>query len=342
MSTDRVVSLQSYFSSPTQELRPIRTSLNGDNSWLISFPRPVAERESSGKAYYHAVHDPWLQGSASVLSTWLVNIDLAAPASITGGDDVEAVVRDIENAAAVAGCLPPKDSTYSEDSSLVDAIFINCPEVDHLHKPTLSTFNSRIPVFAAPLASTILQEWGYFDSVITIKELEAEDGNWMTLHPGAPMPAWLTFFHMKGPHRLTLATAMIWSPVPDTHEALLYSPHGIETEQPTVRTLLYKATPNIEVLAILHGLKESWAYGWMTTFGVQCGLPLYREAKAKYWVLSHNSPLQYSGLIMKGIWEVFRTMEWGLGQENQKGHPGVERGKVNFVEVENGTFTVLA
>lgn len=331
MSTDRTSSLRAYFD--TSRLRPILTSLNGDNSWLISFPRPERERKVCGKAYFHAVHDPWLKESASAVSPWLVNIDLVELEAAEDGDGVESVVRDIETAAGSI-CTAP--------SPLVDAIFVNFDGVDHRHRPTLSTFDPKIPVFAAPDASAALKTWGHFNTVITNRRLEPGNADWKSLHPGAPLPSWLTIFHMKGHHYLNFCTAMIWSPDPNTHEALLYSPHGIATSEPTMCTLLKHAMPKVKVLAIMHGLKESRAWGWQNTFGMQYGLPLYREAKSKYWVLTHDSPLVYSGLVMAGVREVRKTLEWGLGWEKEGLEAGSEREQVNFVEVGNGGFTVLA
>jgi hypothetical protein len=334
MSIDRAASLRTHFSTLNAELRPILTSLNGDNSWLISFPRPEAERKTSGKSYFHAVHDPWLQGSTFTVSPWIINIDLIAPASVTDGDGVEAVVRDIESAAAGPG-------HHTAPSPLVDAIFVNLDNIDHLHKLTLSTFDSRIPIFAAPDASPTLQAWGHFDTVVTNKELQPDDENWATLHPGAPLPEWLTIFHMKGHHYLNFVTAMIWSSGPGTHEALLYSPHGIAVSEPSVRALLHNVTPEIRVLAIMHGLKESRVFGWQNTFGVQYGLPLYREAKAKYWVLTHNMAFHYSGIVGRCISEIYRTLESGLGWEKDGKEAAFEQEKVKFLDVKNGGSTVL-
>jgi hypothetical protein len=343
MATERAAALQAHFSSPDQELQPILTSLNGDNSWLISFPRPAAERQSSGKAYFHAVHDPWLFGSTSLISTLLVHINLAAPASVTDGAGVEAVVQEIEKAAATAGGnVPSKVAAIDETKPFVDAIFVNLEEIDHLHEPTLRSFNNKIPVFAAQKASAIIQKWGYFDKVVTYNDLKPAVGDWKTLHPGVPLPEWLTIFRMQGHNFLSLATAMVWSVDAGKHEALLYSPHGIDINQPTMKTLLHEATPDISVLAILHGLKESSTWGWKNTFGVSYGLPLYRETKAKYWVLSHNSPFKYSGLVMQGVKDVQRTLEWGLGKEIDEGGSKLERESVNFVQVENGSFAVLS
>ncbi|KAF2630886.1 hypothetical protein BU25DRAFT_419203 [Macroventuria anomochaeta] len=64
MATNRAAKYNAHFSSK-QELRLVFTSLNGDNSWLLSFPRPVTERESTGKAYLRIVHDPGSMGLTS-------------------------------------------------------------------------------------------------------------------------------------------------------------------------------------------------------------------------------------------------------------------------------------
>jgi hypothetical protein len=36
------------------------------------------------------------------------------------------------------------------------------------------------------------------------------------------------------------------------------------------------------------------------------------EAKAKYLVLSHNSAFRYSGIVRRGISEIYRTLDLGL------------------------------
>ncbi len=54
----RNATLEKHFGGSHPILRPILTSLNGDNAWLISLPRPAVERQASAKAYYHVVSDP--------------------------------------------------------------------------------------------------------------------------------------------------------------------------------------------------------------------------------------------------------------------------------------------
>jgi hypothetical protein len=90
--------------------RPILTSLNGDNSWLLSFPRPPTDRTATGKAYFHIVHDPWLAGPEIQYASWLIYLNLAAPAAVSNGEGVEAVVRGIEEKARQAGIVEALNS----------------------------------------------------------------------------------------------------------------------------------------------------------------------------------------------------------------------------------------
>ena len=343
MSASREETLRAYFSKSNKtQLEPILTNLNGDNSWMISFPVPPAQR--SGKAYYHVISDAWLQGSAVTINSWLVSIGLAAPAAITDGNEVDAVVKEIEDAAAEAGVF---DGRKSEGSATLDAIFSNFHYPDHLSEATLRTCAPNIPVFASKEAGEIVRSWGHFDNVIIQQDLEAGNGNWKNLYPGAPLPEWLSVFRLVGHHELNFATAMIWSSGSDlsTHQALLYSPHGIRLEQPTLQTFSRKATPPVKVKAILHGLHDSFAFGWRTTLGVAGGLALEEETKAKYWVQSHDMMLDYKGFIMRlFVSEIARTLESGIAEmmgKKGKSDTAEEPRKPNLVTVENGRCFVL-
>lgn len=343
MADNRAVLLTAHFNSHiNEELRPILTSLNGDNSWLWSFPRPTSERQQSSKSFFHVVHDPWLNGPTYLASPRILGITLPEPAAVTTGADIEKVVEEIEVAAAAA-----KGTSYngaSSGASPIDAILMNTHGIDHVHKPTLLTFNPSIPVFAAPKAASEIDAWKHFEKVVTNKDIVHGDGNWQVLHPGAPLPDWLTFFRLNGPHFLHLGTAIVISnpDTPGDHEAIVYTPHGISIEDPSIRTYLDEANPKPKTLALLHGLKESSSLGWKNTFGVEYGLKFYREARPKYWVPSHNAALQYVGLISYTISESMRTLEWGL--ENQEDHPDgkLRKDDVNLVNVRNGEFVVLS
>ena len=343
MTKNRTATLKEHFNNNRgEELRPILTSLNGDNSWLYSFPRPASERKISGKSFFHLVHDPWLNGPTYAGATWIINITLPEPANVTNGAGVEKVVEEIEIAAAEAKGTPYHGPEPGH--SAIDAILLNLHGPDHLHEPTLRTFNPSIPIFASPTPANEIKAWKYFKTVVTTKDIVPGDGNWNALHPGAPLPDWLTIFRMCGPMYLHLSTAIIISnpDTPDKHEAIIFTPHGIAADYPSIHTLLHETSPKFETLAMLHGLKESSSMGWKNTYGVEYGLKLHREAKPKYWVPSHNAALRYGGLISYTIYEAMRTLEWGL--ENQEDHPDgkLKRDDINMVTVPNGEIVVLS
>ncbi|KAI4673389.1 uncharacterized protein J4E88_009002 [Alternaria novae-zelandiae] len=342
MANDRAVALKTQICNAArdqQQLRPIFTSLNGDNSWLLSFPRPTEERITSGKAFYHIVHDPWFNGPVNLLGIWLASFSLSCPPAVDNGSDVEGIARDVEAAAAETGILSTT-TPVTQNASPIDAIFIRFHYDDHLHKPTLLTFASSIPVFATTEASAIIRGWNHFDNIITTRDLEPGifNGDWTSLHPGSPLPTWLTVFRARGHHELNFASATIYTPSPDVHEAVLYSPHGMRTSQESLQTLLRRSTPDFKVLALLHGLKESWTFNWQTTFGVATGLELQRQTDAKYWIATHNSPLRYRGLLWMIVTDISRTLAWALDKEEA---PGSQEKEVHVVDVENGGFFVL-
>jgi hypothetical protein len=335
--------------------RPILTSLNGDNSWLISFPRPAEERARPGsKAYFHVVSDPWLTGSAKLASPWIMELRTTEPAAVPSGAAVEAVIREIEDAAASAHLIPEGSSP---SSPIVDAIFLNFHYPDHLDEATLRTFDPSTLVFATPECAASVRRWNYFTHLTETRDLDpATNSHWPSLHPGGGLPSWLSVFRLPGHSTLNFATAFVYSPSQKKHEVILHSPHGIKATQPPLQSLLSHLpsssssssedddTQAITVLAILHGLKDSFSFGVATVLGVMGGLALERAAKPKYWVKSHDAMLGYSGVI---AWvaktnDVARTMKSGLEEEREKG--GVERGEgkePNLVEVGNGGCFVL-
>lgn len=64
--------IKPLLAGPNAAKRPLLTVLNGDNSWLMSFPRPPSERTPQDKTFYHIVLDPWLTGDIVIGAAWLV------------------------------------------------------------------------------------------------------------------------------------------------------------------------------------------------------------------------------------------------------------------------------
>nr|OQO06400.1 hypothetical protein B0A51_17050 [Rachicladosporium sp. CCFEE 5018] len=296
--------------------RPIMTSLNGDNSWLLSFPRPPAEHKESGKAYYHIVFEPWLHGPSSTLSSWLIHLSLPGIPSVLTPSDLEALIQDIEVAAGGR-----KTTTGSNDQSAIDGILLGFRYNDHVHEPTLKLLHKRVPVIATPDAAAVVKPWCHFDTVTTFTNLagDFDPASWRSA-PSGCLPSWLNLLRFPGHHELNYCLLLVY---------------------------FFDAEPAVEKLALLHGLKESYAIGHQNTFGAKAGLALHRAAgDPKYWVTSHNSPLLYSGALMHMLYvhDTPRTIDWAMEQEasalsSEQKVKGLI--KPNVIDVENGGCLVL-
>ena len=338
-----------------ESLRPVMTSLNGDNSWLFSFPRPAAERESAGKTYFHIVFEPWLVGDTSYLTSWVIHIALGSEPAVPSAAAVAQVAKDIEDDAAKALSLTRKERAEMREDAEgdVDAILLGFHYLDHVHEATLSGFSSKIPVIATREAAAKIKPWNRFETVRLISDLPANATTWRSpdLHPGYPMPSWLTAFRMPSHHELNYVLGIVWShpssPSSDSdndeqvHEVLLQSPHGLRDIGSTVKTFLSTSPPTSK-LALLHGLKESHAAGLQNTFGAKAGLKLYRAISgARWWVVSHGSELKYSGALMwlLGTKDTMRSLEWALDEERQETE--LIGGQPNIADLRNGECLVL-
>jgi hypothetical protein len=342
----RQTTLKKQFNGTTKVLRPILTSLNGDNSWLISIPRPIDDNQSSGKSYFHIVSDAWLQGTGiPILSKWIASLEIIGQPAFADGDAVEALIQEIEDAAiTVLAGNRAETKVKDNNKSNVDAIFVNVNVADHLSKETLSTFKVNVPVFAPTDVALIIKSWNHFDTIKEIKDLDPKDTDWRKLHPGSPLPSWLSVLRLVGHHFLNFASAIVFTSGDDKYEALLYSPHGIRCDQASIQAFPGNATPPVSTLAMLHALKDSFAFGIRTTLGVSGGLALERLVKPKYWIKTHDSPTDYNGILRWGVNDIYRSLAWGLNEEKKDGTATNQTGdskRPNFIEIENGGCFVL-
>ncbi|KAF4445553.1 hypothetical protein F53441_10721 [Fusarium austroafricanum] len=351
MSQSRQQVYKTHLSSPEKPLRPILTLLNGDASWLMSFPRPKDEQASSGKLFFHVVFEPWLQGDATMLGAWFFNITSSAKPDINDVAAVERVIREIEDAAACH--LPPTQvSTETKNTAHqgnIDAILLSFHYLDHIHKPTLLTFDPRIPVIATPEAAAIIKPWSHFTTISLSHDLDSPTTVWKSpdLHP-ENFPDWLTVLRMPGHAELNFCTALIWSHQTDTneeiHETIIISPHGTRSGEGPLDGFL-NAEPKTEMLTLLHGLKEGHsALSGQTKLGAKGGLALYRKiGGAKSWILNHDNDFKYAGLFLwvNYSYDLPRSMEWALEEEQKEYERSGDIESPNFIKVGNGGAVVL-
>lgn len=353
-SAAQVALLKAHFKTHAEQLQPILTALNGDNSWLFSIPRPVVDRAVTRKFYYHIVYEPWLAGQAIAFFSWIMTITLPATPIYKNGRDVEALAREIEQTAAE--CIGRHDkASDSHDgvASPIDAIWIGMNIEDHLHEETLRLFNPNIPVFTTAESVRTIRSWNHFRTIISTADLAPTHGaSWLELHPGAPLPPWLHIFRLPSSNMLQWANVLVWERTDSTgdsagpsYEALITSPHGIRLEEPAVATYVDGLRPAVRTTAMLHALKESFSFGIRTTLGAAGGLALQRAFQSRYWVNTADSALKYWGLVALFTRDVPRTMEWALEKEEAQRR---RQGEViplslpgQYVRVDMGSLIVL-
>jgi hypothetical protein len=312
----------------------------------MSFPRPAEEQASSGKAWFHMLFEPWLNGPTQQVASWFIHIAPVLKPAISTPEAIDAIIKEIETLAA-------GDKGLGKDvKTTIDAIFLGFHYLDHLHEPTLRLFPKDVPVIATPEAIAILGPWKYFTTILTIPSLSSNDMTWRnpSTHPGVPFPLWLTPLRIKGHHELNYLTALIWThPAAnrsETYELILQTPHSLKPNIPNPlldHFLTLKPTITSK-LALLHGLKESTSLATgQNTFGAKGGLSIYRKVGGvKYWVETHNAPLDYSGIVMKGlrVRDTERTVDWAVEEERNDGQ-GKGKEKPNVVSVGNGGVFIL-
>ncbi|KAI0592777.1 hypothetical protein F4775DRAFT_597884 [Biscogniauxia sp. FL1348] len=300
-------------------LRPIITDLNNDSSWLISIPRPAAERTETGRTYYHIVLDPWL----------------ANPAAFLDGAAVDGLVRSIEEAAG---------SAAHADAS-VDALCVSFLGPDHMHHATLKTFAASIPVFAAPGPARVIPYWGHFERVIPMAAFQKPA--WRAAHPGAPLPRWLSMLHINAA-MVCYGVGIVWShgdgdEDDEVHEALLYYPHGSDVDNDPALWEFLEASPRPRPLALMHPVKEAYRRNSTLTGGVRQGIQFWRKVKPAYWISTGTRPLEYGGPFYWGVRDEERSLDWGLEMEKEESEgQSAVLDRPNLVEKSNGKQCVLA
>ncbi|PKS11139.1 hypothetical protein jhhlp_002900 [Lomentospora prolificans] len=336
------------------EDRPIFTSLNGDNTWLMSFPRPRDERGKTGKIFYHVVFEPWLAGPASMLSTWIIYIKLGAPAAISTVDQIETLITEIENAAAGRpnqSSEPPKPEGDKYTGG-IDALLVGFHYSDHLHEETLRMFHKAIPFIGSAEVVNIVKGYNHFTTIKLIHNFPVSATSWQSpeLHPGEPLPAWIRPIRLPTNRELNYCLAIVWthrnSGGVETHEAIFQTPHGTLIDAEPLQAFL-DSEPRTKKLAIMNPLKEGYTAGQKLALGVKSGLELYRKmGGAKYWIPTSDGQLIYQGLVMRllNVNDVKRTLDWALEEEAQAATDETITTKLerpSLVEVGNGQSCIL-
>lgn len=139
----------------------------------------------------------------------------------------------------------------------------------------------------------------------------------------------------------------------DSAEAIIYTPHGVNSEDLRV---VSDASPLISTLAFLHGLHNVRLSSWGRTalqlnLGASNGLKAQRVLHSKYWVGTHDEIKTGKGLVGFFIKREVMSVKDALEQEKEQRHNGrysSEDAEVlqsfedtNWLDLRNGESRVL-
>ncbi|EFQ31511.1 hypothetical protein CGRA01v4_11109 [Colletotrichum graminicola] len=320
---DRAKLIDTLASAQSSPKRPILTLMNGDTTWLVSVPRPAGTK---GKAFYHILVDPWLEGHAEVGFGWVVRLQLKEKAALDSIEAIEDWIREIET---VCG------TTDGEHEQWLDAVLVTHANLDHLHKPTLRTLSKSAQVLAVQEAATMISSMDHFENIIAVPDFVPGE-EW----PATPdMPGSLSIFRLqsKGDKYTNLCHAVIIGiPTEDgKSEAILYTPHGVE---PEAVEAVRKANSDASFLAMLHPLNKAGTMGFISR-GVAEGLRIERENSVRHWVNTHDDNISFSGVLSYIMRYGRATLEQGLKQEARE--KVEEQRRPDYIVVENGGSHIL-
>jgi hypothetical protein len=327
----RMQDLKSIFTLPKAQSRPILTYVNGDVSWLISFPRPISEKSANSKVYYHVVIDPWFGQPSIFVNSLVLEMALGRDPGLASRTAIDTAIAEIEHAA--------ENSLVQTDAEpAVDAIFI-MGIAEHCHKESLLQFSISTPVFAVAGAASTIAPWSHFDTLITMSSCDPSKTPWEESHPGSPLPAWLTVFPPAVSYFNNFGLALITSANPSEKELILITPHGISAHESSVKGLV---ASEVKMLALIAPLKDSYAFGMKQVLNVEHGLAITQAAGARYYVRNGDFvSLKYKGLIGWTVRDVPHDLQWGVEQLKKELGEEKKIEEPTLVEVDNGGSYVL-
>ncbi|GIZ42534.1 hypothetical protein CKM354_000579700 [Cercospora kikuchii] len=354
--------------------RPLLHHLNDDSSWLIQLPRPDVAVRRGVRSYFNILVDPWLKGGQSDVASWFSQQFHATESAVQTIAELEEVIFEIEllayNEYVGRNKAVDVEEALNREATLIDAVTIS---------------HEYVPVFAAVEAAKLINGWKHFRTVIPLSAFGA-NGNrdWRTFSV-PPLPTWIGISRIMSPsdalyyHSAIMITwdsghAIGTGPPRDDStrkhsnhvleteddeddaEAIIYTPHGVDSEDLKV---VPNAVPPITTLAFLHGLHNVRLASWGRTalqlnLGVYNGLKAQRILKSKYWVGTHDEVKTGRGLVGFFIKRDVKSVQDALQEErerrqdNRPSEEYSEEDKVllsfedtNWLDVRNGESRVL-
>ncbi|KAH7170034.1 hypothetical protein EDB81DRAFT_151087 [Dactylonectria macrodidyma] len=311
--------------------RPLLVHLNADTTWLIQLPFPAAVTPPAGRTRFNILIDPWLQGPQSDLAWWFSTQWHVVPPSFATIAELNVALRKVEG--------PLVDEAVE---SLIDAVVVSHEFTDHCHRATLEQLPRDTPVFASDVAAALIRSWGHFSCVLTTQDLK-EGEKWTALRAGA-LPSWLGIGRITSPGNaqyfhsaMLIAIGRNPELQNSTGEAIIYSPHGIDSQDLSIIT-----SSGLHTLALLHGMHDVRL--WMMkqlNLGARNGIRAAAASGARYWIATHDEVKTSGGVIALFLKRTIYTMKEAVEHQESELAKYGETPSYTFVELESGDVLVL-
>ncbi|KAH7329471.1 hypothetical protein B0I35DRAFT_474076 [Stachybotrys elegans] len=340
-ATTHVSDLQGWSRILRSQRRPLLTHLNGDTTWLLQIPYPPAVAAPRGRSHFNVLLDPWLQGPQSDVAWWFSTQWHVVPPGVATMAKLDEALREVEGGALVE----------AHEGSYVDVVAISHEFTDHCHRATLEELPKGTPVFATDVAAQLIRSWNHFDKVFSIPGLCA--GIPWTKLPVGPLPDWLgigsvitegdaLYYHSA----LLIAFDTNFRPgkdpsssssSPASAEAIIYSPHGIKSQD-----LAGVPSCGVRTLALLHGLHDVRI--WMMkqlNLGALNGIKAVGASGARYWVATHDEVKTGGGFIAPLLMRTQYTLKEAVRHQHERLQDQGKAPRYEYLELGSGDGVML-
>lgn len=277
--------------------RPILSHINADTTWLLSFAYPEDAICPPGRCRYNVLIDPWLKDAQSDVASWFSKQWHKIPSSVQTIQQLNKVIGAREELEfrskndSSRTSLEDSDTRNSPSSNYIDAFVCSHEFTDHCHQPTLQEIDPSVPCIATSKAAELIRSWNHFSHVLEVPPF-ANDSDWRKTS-AAPLPSWLgvarlvsasdaLYFHSA----ITIFCRNTLSEDIDAAEAIIYTPHGINSDD---LCSIPTAVPPVRTLALLHGLHDvSITLTKQLNLGAYNALKCQQFLSPRYWVSTHD------------------------------------------------------
>ncbi|CAO1605672.1 hypothetical protein XANCAGTX0491_009178 [Xanthoria calcicola] len=336
--------------------RPLLTHLNADTSWVLTLPYPPGVTPPYGRGLLNILIDPWLVGSQKDYFSWFSKQWHVIPSSVQTIAELneclgtmETTVRNRQEYAA--GSTDTSTSPLERsNASYIDLVVISHEFTDHCNQKTLREIASSTPVLASKAAARLISSWRHFQHVHSLATFSDKQYDWKNASI-AGIPSWVRVARIISNkdamsfHSAILITFNITSSTADASvEGLVYTPHGINAED---LKPLCSASPQINVLALLHGLHDIRLSRRQLNLGAHNALRAQRISASRYWLSTHDEVKKAGGLVNHFLRRKIWTIEDVLEEEKRRnevlhiGSPLADIRDTHFANLESGESLLL-